>query len=195
MEVRITGGEPTTHPDFFDILHKFQEENIYVSPITTLYGTPATTGSDFYWTSCCRPSSFDMVNILSGGYYLRASMFPYTDPSTSSVLSVGSSTGGASCYDSSPEFASNPATVICAGYPFTYNHNAVDEELDSLHYEWSRPLLSANNGVTWKPGYSTASQLPGSGAAGPGGPATTRTPSPPARLPVPQYRTSHHRAG
>ena len=34
MEVRITGGEPTTHPDFFEILHKFQEENIYVSVAT-----------------------------------------------------------------------------------------------------------------------------------------------------------------
>lgn len=34
MEVRLTGGEPTTHPDFFDILHKFQEENVYVSVAT-----------------------------------------------------------------------------------------------------------------------------------------------------------------
>lgn len=34
MEVRLTGGEPTTHPDFFDILHKFQEEHIYVSVAT-----------------------------------------------------------------------------------------------------------------------------------------------------------------
>ncbi|MBU2592009.1 MAG: radical SAM protein [Patescibacteria group bacterium] len=34
VEVRLTGGEPTLHPDFFDILHKFQEENIYVSVAT-----------------------------------------------------------------------------------------------------------------------------------------------------------------
>lgn len=34
MEVRLTGGEPTTHPDFFKILHKFQEENVYVSVAT-----------------------------------------------------------------------------------------------------------------------------------------------------------------
>lgn len=34
MEVRLTGGEPTTHPDFFDILHKFQEEGVYVSVAT-----------------------------------------------------------------------------------------------------------------------------------------------------------------
>lgn len=34
MEVRLTGGEPVTHPDFFDILHKFQEEDVYVSVAT-----------------------------------------------------------------------------------------------------------------------------------------------------------------
>ncbi len=34
MEVRLTGGEPTTHPDFFDIVRKFQEEGVYVSVAT-----------------------------------------------------------------------------------------------------------------------------------------------------------------
>ncbi|MBF8278098.1 MAG: radical protein [Candidatus Brocadiaceae bacterium] len=34
IEVRLTGGEPTLHPDFFDILHKFQDENVYVSVAT-----------------------------------------------------------------------------------------------------------------------------------------------------------------
>ena len=34
VEVRLTGGEPTTHPDFFEILHKFREEGVYVSVAT-----------------------------------------------------------------------------------------------------------------------------------------------------------------
>jgi len=34
IEVRLTGGEPTLHPNFLDILHKFQEENVYVSVAT-----------------------------------------------------------------------------------------------------------------------------------------------------------------
>ncbi len=34
IEVRITGGEPTTHPGFFDILHTFREEGVYVSVAT-----------------------------------------------------------------------------------------------------------------------------------------------------------------
>lgn len=31
IEVRLTGGEPTTHPFFFDILHDFQDAGVYVS--------------------------------------------------------------------------------------------------------------------------------------------------------------------
>ncbi len=34
IEVRLTGGEPTLHPGFFEILHKFQEEGVYVSVAT-----------------------------------------------------------------------------------------------------------------------------------------------------------------
>jgi len=34
MEVRLTGGEPTSHPHFIEILHAFREENVYVSAAT-----------------------------------------------------------------------------------------------------------------------------------------------------------------
>ncbi len=34
IEARLTGGEPTLHPDFFDIIHKFHEENVYTSVAT-----------------------------------------------------------------------------------------------------------------------------------------------------------------
>lgn len=33
-EVRLTGGEPTTHPDFFEIVDAFQANNVYVSVAT-----------------------------------------------------------------------------------------------------------------------------------------------------------------
>lgn len=34
MEVRLTGGEPTTHPDFFPVVKRFQELGVYVSVAT-----------------------------------------------------------------------------------------------------------------------------------------------------------------
>ena len=34
MEVRLTGGEPTTHPEIINIIRKFQENNVYVSLAT-----------------------------------------------------------------------------------------------------------------------------------------------------------------
>ena len=34
IEVRLTGGEPTTHPDFLDILHRFRQAGVYVSVAT-----------------------------------------------------------------------------------------------------------------------------------------------------------------
>ncbi|MEQ8323626.1 MAG: hypothetical protein RH916_03005, partial [Vicingaceae bacterium] len=138
--------------------NRAMEENVYVSSPVQINGVPATTGSEFYWTSCCRPTT---LNLTGSGYYLRAKMFAYVPPGQTSALSIGTSTGGGTCYDSSPYFAERPATVICSGYKFTYNHNAVDPELDSLHYEWTIPMQSATNGILWKTGYSTTSQLPG----------------------------------
>lgn len=34
MEIRLTGGEPTTHPSFIEIFNEFQKHNIYVSVAT-----------------------------------------------------------------------------------------------------------------------------------------------------------------
>ncbi|MFT3890018.1 MAG: radical SAM protein [Anaerolineales bacterium] len=34
IEVRVTGGEPTSHPDLFEIIHTFQEQDVYVSVAT-----------------------------------------------------------------------------------------------------------------------------------------------------------------
>ena len=52
------------------------EEHVYVSSPMQINGTPATTGSAFYYTSCCRPASIYMKNINGSGYYLRADYVP-----------------------------------------------------------------------------------------------------------------------
>ena len=44
IEVRLTGGEPTIHPDFFAIIQAFQQNNIYVSIATNgLWSTQTLT--------------------------------------------------------------------------------------------------------------------------------------------------------
>ena len=68
------------------------------------------------------------------GFTLRASMYPYNDPVT------GVQVPADPCFDSSPNFKEQPKTILCTGFPFSYNHNASDPELDNLVYDWAYPL-------------------------------------------------------
>lgn len=72
------------------------------------------------------------------------------------------------CYDNSPNFAEVPSSVLCTGDAFTYNHNAQDDELDSLVYSWAEPLdalsglyvEATNPRVPFVNGYSFTSPFP-----------------------------------
>ena len=126
------------------------EEHIYRSSAIQLNGTPPTTGWMFYWGSCCRNPSANIVAANSKSWRLRAIMYPYGNLSAYP------------CFDNSPSFAEVPRTVICTGYPFTYNHNAFDMELDSLSFEWGQPLLSTGLPLApYSSGYTYNSPLPG----------------------------------
>ena len=123
----------------------------------TLSGVPPSEGWIFTYKSPIvssvtwkrNPSAnIQKSDLLTWG--LRAIMYPYegrnADP----------------CYDNSPTFAEKPSTVICTGYPFTYNPNAWDHELDSLVYDWAPPLDSNLSPITsYFPNYSFNSPLPG----------------------------------
>ena len=122
-------------------------EYIWISQPVTLNGVPPATGWMFYWGSCCRNPSANINGQPS--WRLRAMMYPY---GTQNMYP---------CFDNSPTFAEIPRTVICTGYPFTYNHNAFDKELDSLHYEWGQPLQSSGAPLTYTGTYSYLSPLPG----------------------------------
>lgn len=126
------------------------EEHIYQSAPITLAGVPPAAGWLFEWGTCCRSASIDnLVNPGSQGFQLRAIMYPYNFTNTNP------------CFDSSPFFAEKPSTIICTGYPYTYNHNAVDPEQDSLVYSWGQPLNDNGAALTFTPGYNINSQLPG----------------------------------
>ncbi|MFT6166245.1 MAG: gliding motility-associated-like protein [Vicingaceae bacterium] len=105
------------------------EEYVLKSAPTTLNGVPPATGWAFTWTSGNRNVAIDNINNASNfGITLRAIMFPYFGRNANL------------CFDSSPDFYQKPSTIICAGERFTYNHSAFDSDLDSLAYEWARPL-------------------------------------------------------
>ena len=62
-------------------------------------------------------------------------MYPYNDPVTGVPVPADP------CFDSSPNFKEQPKTILCTGFPFSYNHNASDPELDNLVYDWAYPLM------------------------------------------------------
>lgn len=136
------------------------EEFIYQSAPVTLTGVPPAQGWIFAYSSCCRNTAITNINNSAGslGFTLRAKMYAYNAQNTNP------------CFDSSPEFLESPKTIICTGYPFTYNHNAVDPELDSLAYSWADPLdvttapppaaFNANT-LPWVATFSFNSPMPG----------------------------------
>ena len=112
------------------------EEFIFQSNPVLLNGVPPLSGWSFWWGLCCRNNAISNLPAPGGlSMTLRAKMYPYNGRNANP------------CYDSSPQFFEIPRTIICTGYPFVFNHNAVDNELDSLVYDWDYPL-NGNTGNT-----------------------------------------------
>lgn len=134
---------------------------IYRSGEITLTGTPPASGWYFTWSLCCRPSSISNGS-ANQGYLLRAVMYPYTPPGSTSPLSAGT-TGAPTCYDSSPNFLEAPQVVTCTNTDVIYNNLGYDPDLDSLRYFWAPPLMGSawpGSTVTFSTGYSPTSPLP-----------------------------------
>jgi gliding motility-associated-like protein len=135
------------------------QESVFQSAPITLPGTPSSAGWVFTYDDCCRNSSVTNIQTPAAfGFTLRAIMYAYNGQNANP------------CFDSSPRFLESPSTVICVGYPFTYNHNAFDPDLDSLSYSWAEPLddfvgpytpASNPTPLTFSTGYSYTSPLPG----------------------------------
>jgi hypothetical protein len=135
------------------------QESVFQSAPIALPGTPSALGWIFTYDDCCRNSSVtNLQTPVAYGFTLRAVMYAYSGQNANP------------CFDSSPRFLESPSTVICVGYPYTYNHNASDPELDSLSYSWAAPLDDFNPvynppidpiSIPFAPGYSAGSPLPG----------------------------------
>ena len=130
-----------------------KNEAIYQSGLINLQGVPPSTGWYFEYIDCCRNGA--IVNLGSSGnsyFILRGIMYPYNGQNASP------------CFDSSPQFAERPTFASCLGSIVNYSNSAFDPDLDSLTYEWGRPLdLNSFSTVTNYPfatGYSFTSPLP-----------------------------------
>ena len=134
------------------------EEHVFRSNWINLNGTPPAAGWVFSWGTCCRPTS-SLTNYGSGsGYWLRAVMYPFTPPGAATPLTMNT------CYDSSPQFAEKPKSIICTGYPYTFSHNAYEPEFDSVHYAFTDPMSSATATSTYSSPYSVTSPFPNQGS-------------------------------
>ena len=142
------------------------QKYVFRSGDITLTGTPPAGGWYFTWNSCCRPGTISN-GPSNQGYLLRAVMFPYTPPGSTSPLSAGT-TGNPTCFDSSPNFLEDPQVISCTNVDVIYNNLGYDPDLDSLYYDWASPLQGSSwpgSSVTFSSGYSATSPLPsGSGS-------------------------------
>lgn len=148
QQITCVAAENNTGPDIPGAVEKY----VYRSAAVPLNGVPPTAGWEFSWSSCCRPGGNQNTN--TGGYYLRAKMYPYTPPGATTANNVST------CYDSSPIFAEDGSPVICTGYKFVYNHLAADLDLDSMSFGFADPLAGSNNPVVWNAGFSSAIPFP-----------------------------------
>lgn len=127
------------------------QKAVYKSGPVNLTGVPPASGWEFSWTSCCRPG---LENTNTGGYYLRAKMYPYTPTGASQPLNTST------CYDNSPTFAQDANGVTCAGFKYTFNHLPADKDIDSLVFNWADPLESAGSPITWGSGFTSSAPFP-----------------------------------
>ena len=144
------------------------EEHVYLSSWITINGTPghpSNPGNLTPWTFYviqgspnnslaynARPGT--LANGTSTDYYLRAVM--YGAPNSNGIFQASSP-----CFDSSPQFAEKPISIICPGYDYTYTHNAFDPDVDSVFYEWSQPMAGPSTPSNFTNGYSATNPFPG----------------------------------
>lgn len=132
-----TGNSTIPGPDVPGAVQEF----IFKSVPVTLNGVPGPDGWIFTWTNSTRNNAIDnLVNPAGASITIRAKMFAFNGQNANT------------CYDESPKFSEAPASILCIGSPFTYNHNAEDPELDSLVYSWAQPLNNLANTINYVEG-------------------------------------------
>ncbi len=127
------------------------QETVYRSDTVVITGLPPSTGWHFFYTDCCRNTGITNLDPAGGGdFCLRAIMYPYNNIPVELTD------------DSSPTFAVKPSLAACKRNMTNYNNTAFDPDLDSLSFEWAKPLTTSPTGLAYvfAQGYSYTSPLP-----------------------------------
>ena len=120
---------------------------LYKSGEIMISGYPPASGWVFHWGSCCRNSSTNIIG--QPAWQIQAVMYPMGTKNTYP------------CYDSSPDFAAPPATVVSNGFNSLSGFTCIDADNDNLIYSWGQP--QGTNGlpiITYTPGYSFTRPFP-----------------------------------
>ena len=91
---------------------------------------PLAGGYQMAYQRCCRNGTIN--NIITPG-------------NTGATYYAKIPSPGITTVNSSPVFAQLPPTYICAGFPFTFDHSAIDFDGDSLVYALSTPLTGLSS--------------------------------------------------
>ncbi len=112
----------------------------YRSQPILLSGVPPVEGWIFTFENFSRSGAItNITNPSAYGITLSAKMFKIPG------------NNGTECSDSSPLFLQEPNFVSCAGSPYIYNMNAVDPDLDSLHFSFGTPYDHFPGGTVYDP--------------------------------------------
>ena len=130
----------------------FVQKGVYRSAPVSLSGTPPTAGWEFSWSSCCRNQ---YQNSGAQGYYINATMFPYTPPG--SAVPQDYST----FQNNSPVFSNERILAVCDGL-IEHNPWLIETDLDSVVVSFGDLYTAAGTPITYDSGYSVNAPLPDS---------------------------------
>jgi len=125
------------------------EKYLFASDPVQITGVPPAQGYTIAYHRCCRNSVDNILNANTQEIYYTATMYPYNGQDVFP------------CYDSSPQFAELPTSLMCSGYQLRYNSNTIDTDLDSLSYEFVGALGNGGVPVSYQAGYSANVPMPG----------------------------------
>ncbi len=125
------------------------EQFLFATAPVTVSGTPPAEGFLIRYHRCCRNGVDNLVDAGTQEIYYTATMYPFNGQDVFP------------CFDSSPQFAESPTSLLCSGYELRYNSNAIDSDLDSLSYELVEALGNFGAPVPYTAGYSPTTPLPG----------------------------------